>query len=144
MSRAEPPALVYKIMCARTLALLRDRADLLQSEVAKQFGWSQPKVTQIETAVSGVQPDDLERLLDLYDASEPIRERCRELALRGKKQPPRRRTALRNRFDGAMRDVIDLERSAATTSRHNSMVIPGVLQTADYMHNLFRAYRPSL
>jgi hypothetical protein len=43
-----------------------------------------------------------------------------------------------------MRQVVDMEGSAATVWRHNSMMIPGVLQTEAYMRYVFRAYRPSL
>lgn len=40
---------------------------------------------------------------------------------------------LRNKFDGKMRDVVDMEFSAATHWRHNSMIIPGMHQTEQYM-----------
>jgi hypothetical protein len=64
---------------------------------------------------------------------------CKEQVGRG----PRGKTVLRNQFEGVMRDVIDMEATAATVWRHNSMIVPGLLQTEDYMRNLFRAYRPS-
>lgn len=42
-----------------------------------------------------------------------------------------------------MRQVVDMEFSAATTWHHNSVVIPGLLQTEAHMRYLFRAYCPS-
>lgn len=144
MTRGPLPSLVHKIMCGRKLEALRERAVLSQEEVATRLGWSQPKVANVETATSAVKPDDLAKLLDLYQADDSVRQECGELAELGRKQLPRRKGMLRNRFEGTMRQVVDMEGSAATVWRHNSMVIPGVLQTEDYMRYLFRAYRPSL
>jgi transcriptional regulator with XRE-family HTH domain len=140
MPRGPLPPLVYKIMCGRKLEALRERAVLSQEEVAKKFEWSQAKVANIEIAVSGVSRNDLDRLLDLYEADG---NEFYELARLGRKQLPRRKGLLRNRFEGDMRQVVDMEFSAATVWRHNSMVIPGLLQTEGYMRYLFRAYRPS-
>jgi transcriptional regulator with XRE-family HTH domain len=131
-------------MCGRKLAILRDRAGLTQEEVGNHHGWSQPKVARIESGISGMEPRELDELLELYGADQATREECHRLANLGRRQPLRRKSALRNRFEGAMRDVIDMEGSAAVVWRHNSMVIPGLLQTEDYMRYLFRAYRPAL
>ncbi|MGH3994733.1 MAG: DUF5753 domain-containing protein, partial [Pseudonocardiaceae bacterium] len=54
-----------------------------------------------------------------------------------------RKSVLRNRFTGDMRYVIDMESTAATIWCHNSMVIPGLLQSEAYMRYIFRAHRPS-
>lgn len=141
MGRGPLPPLVHKIMCGQKLEALRERALMSQLEVAKRFEWSQSKVANIETAVSAVNRRDLELLLDLYEVTE--RDEFFELAALARKQLPRRKGALRNKFEGTMRQVVDMEFSAATTWRHNSMIIPGVLQTEAYMRYLFRASRPS-
>lgn len=143
MTRGPLPSLVHKIMCGRKLEALRERAVLSQEEVATQLGWSQPKVANVETATSAVKPDDLAKLLDLYQADDSVRQECGELAELGRKQLPRRKGMLRNRFEGDMRLVVDMEGSATSTWLHNSMVIPGLLQTEEYMRYLFRVYRPS-
>lgn len=141
MGRGPLPPLVHKIMCGQKLEALRERALLSQLEVAKRFEWSQSKVANIETAVSAVNRRDLQLLLDLYGVTD--QDEFFELAAAARKQMPRWKGVLRNRFEGAMRQVVDMEFSAATTWRHNSMVIPGLLQTEAYMRYLFRAYRPS-
>jgi hypothetical protein len=143
MARGPLPPLVYKIMCGRKLEAAREHARLAQADVAKRFTWSQSKVANGETAVSAVHPPDLESLLDLYEVEGSARGEFFELAALARKQLPRRKGTLRNMFGGTMRHVFDMECSAATVWRHNSMVIPGLLQTEDYMRNLFRAYRPS-
>ncbi len=143
MARGPLPPLVHKIRCGRKLEVLRERVALSQDEVAKHLGWSQAKVANIETAVSGVQRRDLDPLLDLIEADDSARTDCHELATLGRTQLPRRKGMLRNRFGKDMRPVVDMEGSAATQWRHNSMMIPGLLQTEAYMRYIFRAYRPS-
>lgn len=144
MSRGPLPPLIYKIICGRKLAILRDRAGYSQTEAAGICGWSQSKIAYFEGATSALRPTDLDRLLDLYDADVATRDECHRLAGLGKKNPPRSKSALRNRFEGDMRSVVDMEGSAASVWCHNSMLIPGLLQTEDYMRYIFRAFRPSL
>jgi transcriptional regulator with XRE-family HTH domain len=141
MGRGPLPPLVHKIMCGQKLEALRERALLSQLEVATRFEWSQSKVANIETAVSAVNRRDLELMLELYEVAE--REEFIELAAAARKQMPRWKGVLRNRFEGPMRQVVDMESSAATVWRHTSMTVPGVLQTEAYMRYLFRAARPS-
>lgn len=144
MARGPLPALVHKIVCGRELEALREKSVLSQEEVARKLGWSQPKVDNIERAVSGIKDYDLDNLLALYNADEAVKEELRELAIQGRNQWPRRKGLLRNRFEGKMRTVVDMENSAATVWSHNSMVIPGLLQTREYTRYINRAWRPSL
>jgi transcriptional regulator with XRE-family HTH domain len=141
--RGPLPPLVHKIRSGRKLQVLRETALLSQQEVADHLGWSQSKVDNVESATSALRLDDLTRLLDVYEADESTRKECRELAILAKHQLPRRKGLLRNMFEGTMRQVVDMEGSAATVWRHNSMMIPGLLQTEAYMRYIFRAYRPS-
>jgi transcriptional regulator with XRE-family HTH domain len=143
MTRGPLPQLVYKILCGRKLEALREKADLLQEEVAKPFGWSQPKVAYLESGTSAVKEHDLEKLLDLYKADKASRQLCHSLSVEARRLLPRRKSLLRNKFSGKMREVVDMEFSAATVWRHSSMVVPGLLQTEAYMRYLSRAYRPS-
>jgi len=143
MARGPLPPLVYKIMCGRKLEAARERAQLSQDEVAEHLDWSQSKVANGETAVSAVNRRDLELLLALYGVDGSARGEYFELADRARKQLPRRKGTLRSKFEGVMRQVVDMEFSAATTWRHNSMMVPGLLQTEEYMRYLFRAHRPS-
>lgn len=143
MARGPYPPVVYKVLCGRKLEAARERARLSQDEVADAFGWSQSKIANGETAVSAVKGRDLELLLDKYGVAGSDRDEYVELSALARKQFPRRKGSLRGMFEGAMRRVVDMEFSAATVWRHNSMVIPGLLQTEAYMRNLFRAYRPS-
>lgn len=144
MARGPLPPLIYKIMCGRKLEAARERAQLSQKEVADQLTWSQQKVANGETAVSAVNNRDLELLLDVYGVDGSERDEYFELSALARKQLPRRKGTLRSKFEGEMRQIVDMEFSAAATWRHNSMVVPGLLQTEEYMRYLFRAHRPSM
>lgn len=135
------PALVHKVICGRKLEALRLRAGLTQKQVVERFGGSQPTLVSIESGITSLKLEPLRRLLDIYDADPASRELCMEHATAGRKWS--RRNQLRARFEGDMRDYIDLESSADTQSEHRSMVVPGLLQTEAYMRYLFRAGRPS-
>jgi transcriptional regulator with XRE-family HTH domain len=135
------PRQVHNVICGRKLEALRVRAGLTQKEVAKLFGGSQPKLVSIESGQTSLNPNDLQRLLDIYDADTASRDYCLEHATAGRHWD--RNNRLRSRFDREMRNVIDLESSADTRYEHSGMIIPGLLQTEEYMRYLFRAGRPS-
>jgi transcriptional regulator with XRE-family HTH domain len=140
-NRTPLPRQVHNVICGRKLEALRIRAGLTQKEVATLFGGSQPKLVSIESGQTSLNPNDLQRLLDIYDADTPSREYCVEHATAGRHWD--RNNRLRSRFEGDMRDHIDLESTADIRYEHSSMIIPGLLQTEDYMRYLFRAGRPS-
>jgi transcriptional regulator with XRE-family HTH domain len=139
--RAPLPPLVHKVICGRKLEALRLRAGLTQNEVVALYGGSQPRMAALESGTNSPKPKDLLRLLDIYKADATSREYCIQHNTAGRK--PARRGQLRSRFDGEMRNVIDLEASADTVWQHRSMIVPGLLQTEAYMRYLFRASRPS-
>jgi transcriptional regulator with XRE-family HTH domain len=141
-NRTPLPRQVHNVICGRKLEALRIRAGLTQKEVATLFGGSQPKLVSIESGQTSLNPNDLQRLLDIYDADTPSREYCVEHATAGRHWD--RNNRLRSRFSREMRNVIDLEGSVDTLWQHRSMIIPGLLQTDAYMRCLSRAYRPSL
>jgi transcriptional regulator with XRE-family HTH domain len=140
--RGPLPALVHNVICGRKLESLRQRAGLTQEQVAKRLGASQSRVANIESGLNSLKLDQLRPFLDLYDADSASRQYCEHHATLGRKWSSHNQ--LRSRFEGKMRDHIDLEGSADTRWEHRSMVIPGLLQTEAYMRYLSRAYRPSL
>lgn len=139
--RAPLPPLVHKVICGRKLEALRLHAGLTQEEVVELFGGSQPRVAAIESGINSPTPADLQRLLDIYEADAASREYCVQHHIAGRKWS--RRNQLRSKFEGDMRDHIDLEGSADFRYEHSSMIVPGLLQTEAYTRYLFRAGRPS-
>jgi transcriptional regulator with XRE-family HTH domain len=139
--RTSLPHLVHNVICGRKLESLRLTKGMTQKQVVEQFGGSQPKLVNIESGINGLNPNDLRRLLDIYEADAASREFCTTHAEAGRQWD--RENKLRSRFDGDMRDHIDLEHSADSRCEHSSMIVPGLLQTEGYMRCLRRAGRPS-
>jgi transcriptional regulator with XRE-family HTH domain len=119
------------------LRRLRDVAALTGEEVATQLGWSASKVSRIETGKIAVSPADLRRLLDLYPVLPQVQERLMGL---GRKADQR---GWWDAFTDATTDeystLIALETDAESESHFAPIVIPGLLQTADYALEITRA-----
>src|SRR5215216_4464185 len=60
------------------LRALRAQSGLTSGEAARLVGWHQSKVSRIETGTSGVKPDDVRLLLDVYGVADA---QLRELVL---------------------------------------------------------------
>ncbi len=67
MSERDTPS-VRERQLARELRTLRATANLNGKEVAERLGWSPSKVSRIENGRIGISPEDLDRLIELYDA----------------------------------------------------------------------------
>jgi transcriptional regulator with XRE-family HTH domain len=127
---------------AGELRRLRTHAGLTVEDAAERLGWSGSKLSRIETHRIGVKPADLDRILDLYQISEPHRGRLAALAQgsggRGWWEP----------YAGTLpEDVttfIALETEAAASLDWSTEVMPGLLQTADYARAVLRVVPATL
>ncbi|GAA2668345.1 MULTISPECIES: helix-turn-helix transcriptional regulator [Actinosynnema] len=142
MSAAVIPKRVANVIIGRKLAALRTSLKMSQTDAGKFIHCTQSKIGNLERGDSGASLPDLKVLLDGYGADSATQERLLELAVNREKRASR--DSLVVQFDGTMREVVALEASAHHLWQHNSMTIPGVLQTEAYMRNLFRAARPSM
>jgi DNA-binding XRE family transcriptional regulator len=142
MTTAAIPKRVADVIIGRKLATLRAACGMSQTEAGKILDCTQNKIGNIERGDSSITLPDLRTLFDGYAPDEPTRERLLLLAQGREKRASRK--ALRASFQGTMREVVDLETSAHYLWQHNSMTIPGLLQTEAYMRSLFRAARPSM
>jgi hypothetical protein len=118
----------------------REAAGLTQDTVSRHFEWHTAKVTRIETARVAVTPRDVRDLLTLYDVhDQSYSESLIELA----------RKARERTWWSKYRDIIGpgdfvgLEAEATSMLSWEPTVMPGLLQTADYMRALLRAVVPS-
>lgn len=117
----------------------REAAGLTQENVSRHFEWHAAKVTRIETARVAVTPRDVKDLLTLYNVrDEEYREALVELA-----RLSRERTWWTDYRD-IMRpgNFIGLEAGAAVMRTWEPVILPGLLQTEDYMRALLRTGRP--
>src|SRR5690349_15052933 len=122
------------------LRSLRHASGLTSREAAALLGWHQSKVSRIETGVSGVRPDDVNRLLDAYGMDDPkLREVLGALAGSAGGGGAGWWHAYRGLIPPQYRDFISLESQARTARTPETTVVPGLLQTADYARAVTRA-----
>ncbi len=134
-----PPA-VMKIVLGRELARLRNLAGITQDDAASVLRCTQQKIAHIE-AGSGVRALELDALLDKFGADQADRAYVRDL--QGESNRRTKRGAFSTRFSQHLRLLVDMEPSCQSYCTYRAMVVPGLLQTEDYMRTLFQAWRPS-
>ncbi|MGA5299818.1 helix-turn-helix domain-containing protein [Nucisporomicrobium flavum] len=137
MSTDEGPTLRRRRL-GTELKRCRERAGLTQENVSRHFEWHAAKVTRIETARVAVTPRDVRDLLVLYGVDdEQYREALMDLA-----RSSRQKTWWTDYRD-IMRpgNFIGLEAEAASLRVWEPIVLPGLLQTEDYIRALMRTGR---
>jgi hypothetical protein len=117
------------------LRRLRDRRR--GADVVVPLGWSESKLSRIETARTGITADDLELLLSAYEVAEPERVRLRELARQT------RQRAWWHPYRAAVPDpyeeYVALEAEAETMDEWEAQVVPGLLQSDEYAREVVEA-----
>ncbi len=120
----------------RELRRLRDRAGHTAEEVAKQLGWHRTKVIRFEVGHSRVMAKDVQTLLDLYGATEAERE-----ALTALHRQARQKGWWSAYGDVLPDDYVGFEAEATSISSYESLYVPGLLQTEEYIRAIVRAGR---
>ena len=94
------------------------------------LGWSESKLSRIETARTGISAGDLERLLTAYDVAEPERLRLRELS-----QQSQARTwwhPYRAGVPDPLERYVGYEAESTAMFEWEPQIVPGLLQTDEY------------
>ncbi|HKN96838.1 MAG TPA: helix-turn-helix transcriptional regulator [Pseudonocardiaceae bacterium] len=141
MDQHQLPAAVMKIVLGHELSRQRKLAGMTQEAAAKVLSCTQKKIAFIENGVSGVKMLELAGLLDAYGASATDRAYAEDLAVEANRRA--KNGAFSTRFPQHMRLFVDMEPTCRRFWSSRSMVVPGLLQTEDYMRTVFRAWRPS-
>src|SRR5215831_5036997 len=121
---------------AMELLRRREATGMSREEVARQLEWSTSTIFRIETGRSRPQPGNVRALLELYGVTGPERDGLIQLT-RDARQPGwwhSFRDVLPNPYEV----YIGLEAGAATIRNFEPVVVPGLLQTADYAREIFR------
>lgn len=122
---------------ALRLRELRAAAGLTGVQVAAASGMSQPKISKWENGKLLPSPEDMAVVLDIYRSSARDRADITELMDRLHAHIESNRTHLR-RGGGHRQDQIGRIEAEATTLRFFSpIVVPGLLQTTEYMRRVF-------
>lgn len=133
MARARNPV-VDKQLLARDLRRLRDESRLTQQDVAEKLGWSRERVGRIETSATSVSPSDVALLLAQYGVTDQG-----TISEFEKRAVSAQRPGW-NEFKGLLPDgyltYLGFEEVASTMRQYHLSLIPGLLQTRPYMHEV--------
>lgn len=113
------------------------RGDRTVAEVAGRLGWSESKLSRIETANSGIRNRDLEKLLDIYEVSDQVRARVRAIA--GQARQKAWWEAYGDVLPNAYETYIGFEAEATSIFSYEAQIVPGLLQTAEYASAVIKA-----
>jgi transcriptional regulator with XRE-family HTH domain len=119
------------------LRRLREEAGLHQSTVVKQLDWSISKLIRIENGSVGISVTDLRALAALYRADDGTVQKLVGLA-----RLTRERqwwSGYRHILSPTYREFIGYEADAAVLMHMHPTVVPGLLQTEDYMRAVTRS-----
>ena len=108
-------------------------------DVARAIGWSPSKISRAESGRDSLPPEEIEKLVDHYGATEPLRSRLLALAEDAVQRGWWEDYAdiLRPQY----MEFIGLEDEAVSCHYWEADVVPGLLQTEDYARQLNIAYQ---
>jgi hypothetical protein len=121
----------------RELRLLREHRNLSTDAAAAQLGWSQSKVSRVETATTVPSPTDVGHALDLYGVDSGTRAALIRLAHDAKRRGWWQ--AFGDVFTGS---YIGMEDEATVIRTVETTLIPGLFQTAPYARAVIEAGYP--
>jgi transcriptional regulator with XRE-family HTH domain len=136
MARGPSPT-VRRRRLASELRRLREAAELTIDEVGEKLECSASKISRIETGHVGVTPRDVRDMLEVYGIEDDEREALVQLSREARKKGWWH--AYNEVFTGSF---VGLESDASSLHTHQALLVPGLLQTEDYMHAVIRAIRP--
>lgn len=119
--------------------LRRLRGNRTGNEVSRGIGWSTTKISRAESGRESLPPVEIEKLIDYYGVTDPLRGRLLELA----------EDAVQRGWWEDYADVltphylefIGLEAEAVSCFHWQADIVPGILQTEDYIKQLNNAYQ---
>lgn len=122
-----------------SLELRRARAEIgyTQDQVAQSMDWSLSKVIRIESGGVSISTNDLRALLGLYEISERNRvNELLELARASRQSSPW--SKYRGDISAQYLQYIEYEEAASVLRLYEPLLIPGLLQTAEYATAIIR------
>jgi len=119
------------------LRRLREQAQRTVAEVAKSLGWSESKLSRIETANSSIRNADLQLLLGAYEVPEQKMARLTAFANMA------RQRAWWEGYGDALLDpyktLLGFESEAKSIFAYDALILHGLLQTNEYASAIIRA-----
>jgi transcriptional regulator with XRE-family HTH domain len=119
------------------LRRLRERAHRTVADVATELGWSESKLSRIETAHTSIRNADLQRLLGIYEVADKEGARLAAFANLA------RQRAWWEGYGDALLDpyktLLGFEAEAKSIFTYDSIILHGLLQTNEYASAIIRA-----
>ncbi|WP_405487738.1 helix-turn-helix domain-containing protein [Nocardia sp. NBC_00511] len=126
----------------RHLRDLRNRARMTTRVAAQRLEWSEAKIWRIETGQTSLRSLDVEAMCRIYgaaeDAIEPLTTLARETKSRGWW------TEFSEVIDEGYEVYIGLEEAAGRLTTYENELVPGLLQTEQYMRAVFAGAFPGI
>jgi transcriptional regulator with XRE-family HTH domain len=127
---------------AERLRALRVGAGLSTTQLAQRLGWSQAKVSRIETATHGVAPGDVRSWAEALDVPAAQVEQLVEQAWAVSIEVRSLRRELTAGHASLQAHASQLEAQATLLRSFQHLVVPGLLQTRPYAVALFKRAHP--
>lgn len=127
----------YRVWLARALRELREKTGLSASQVARDIGVSQSRLSRIETGHFLPSEGVITRLADLYRAPVTTRRRLLKALMDIRTREPRTRVVLRHGAWRMQREIEAIEENAAEICGFSVTTVPGLLQTEGYAGAVF-------
>lgn len=140
--RGDPDPVVHRRRLTAVLRRLRTDNSLTQMEVAKDLEWSHSKVVRIENGDVGIGPTDLRALLRYYRVDD--QQQVDELLAMARASRQQRFTEYADVLSRDFLRYLRYEASARVVRQYEPNVVPGLLQTPDYMYAVLRAVNPTV
>jgi transcriptional regulator with XRE-family HTH domain len=125
---------------ATALRQLREDRGLNCTEVGKAVGWSESKVSRIETGRVKIAQPDLEILLDLYEVTGGISAGLLTLARQATHRGWWR--SYSDALPAWFENYVGLENGAKSLFTYQNQLVHGLMQTEEYAEAVIRAARP--
>ncbi len=127
---------------ATALRQLREESNLNCTEAGKAVGWSESKISRIETGRVKIAQPDLERLLDLYEVTGETRAGLLTLARQATHRGWWR--SYSDALPAWFENYVGLENGAKSLFTYQNQLVHGLMQTEEYATALFAANQPAL
>ncbi|GGP63643.1 helix-turn-helix domain-containing protein [Saccharothrix coeruleofusca] len=126
---------------ANALRAYREQHRLSCEDVGEVLGVSSSKISRMETGRSGLQLDDVSALLGFYKVPGARRKELLDLMRRGEELGWWERQA---GLPKLWRALIDFENKASRIQNYEPLMVPGLLQTAEYARSLITSLDPTV
>ncbi|NUT22011.1 MAG: helix-turn-helix domain-containing protein [Hamadaea sp.] len=139
MPEGNGPAVISRRL-RQQLRELRENAGLSQREVVEQFDWSLSKLVRIENGPVGIAVADLMVLAELYGVSPDAKDHLLRLLRQTRPQtkPERWWMEYRDVLPSQLQQFLALEYDASQIFMFHHSIVPGLLQTDDYIEVICR------